>query len=435
VKKINLIVCAHSIYPDSPSSEGIVNKNWFEIIKTKTDNIYLVSALTIISKTNENLFITHNDWFSSFILKVAFASKMSIKGLFYGILNKVLHVIRVLPNGLSLYYYSWAKYNSLKSFQILKKHSDIVIWTRITPTFSLLPILIKWEKITFPLIININDPIENNLLNSASIEEKILYKTKNKAQCWTFPSQQLANEIALKFDLDITRCFVIPHAMRSAKNIYYGNPNKKRKLNFLYTGTFYKSAFTTILKNDLIKFSKSELAKEVNFTFVLSQYNQNSIDWIKEAIPSAIIKTKLTREEVLQLNENADCMMIMDAISHKNLLKGKFIEAISHGLPVFAITYENSVMDKVTKEYGCSPAYQNTNDDVFFKLNELVYNLRKDDWCNVFFKKRTSVMNKISEDTIAEISMDIIEFAYNRYHWQQDLTKPEPKIKNNYSWP
>ena len=65
--------------------------------------------------------------------------------------------------------------------------------------------------------------------------------------------------IAEKYNLDKERCFVIPHAYTPFNSCY--TRKKGDIIKILYTGTFYKSAFTKEFKreeiNKLIYYRKS----------------------------------------------------------------------------------------------------------------------------------------------------------------------------------
>jgi glycosyltransferase involved in cell wall biosynthesis len=435
IKKSRLIVCAHAVYPDTPSSEGIVNKNWLAILQDHELNCTLISAATTIAVVKDSMPKTYQSRYLAFLWQLFLAPKTSVHGLLYKVMNKIAIKLGWLPKRVSLYFYLWSKANKKRLLLALMHRTDLVVWARVISTFSLLPVLAAWKKKPFPLIINVNDPIENYFHEVLSLEEKLFLKTRNKAQCWTFPSKDLAIEVAKKFDLDTNRCFVIPHAMRKQEQLYLGPKDKDKKLNFIYTGTFYKTAFSDAFKKDLKKFSKSALSEQVTFTFILSQFDDYALQWIKNTLPSASIKTKLAREAVLQITAKADCMIVTDAQHHKALLKGKLIEAIAQGTPIFAVTYQNSVMDRVVTEYGCTPAYQDINHDVYEKLVALTQNLKKQEWCDSFFEKRKNIMQKISEENIAKTSLTIMEYAQNRFSWQQGQTNSEPIPPSDYNWP
>ncbi|RTZ06501.1 hypothetical protein EKL98_04435 [Flavobacterium bomense] len=431
-----IIVCAHCVYPQIISSEGIVNRNWFDILNQRYSNLELLSSEKSVKIIKNKYFISVDDNRLKALYYWSKLPKRSPLGLLYRILNKLYLKIFNFSKERSLYQTIWVKIQTKNILKISDASlENIVYWSRILPTFSVLPILYVWKEKRIPFVVNINDPFQNNLDGGLNYDENILIETVEKAQCWTFPSQRLAASMANKYNLDITRCFVIPHAMRKQEKIYDCKKNIKRKLKFVYTGTFYKSAFTNTFGNELRKFSMTEEMKKVEFIFILSQYDDFALQWINENIPNVTIHLKLDRDRVLKITSNADCMLVIDSITHQELLKGKLVEAISQGLPILAITYENSVMDSVVKEYGGISSYQNIESDISVKLNNMVRNLEDYIWRFDFCKKRRVVMEKISEENIIKATIEITQFALERFLWKEGRIIKEPKAPTNYNWP
>lgn len=431
-----IVVCAHSVYPHIQSSEGIVNRNWVDILCEKHGRIGLLSSEKSILIINSKELISINNNILKTFYYWSKSPKNSFAGLLYRILNKISLKVFNLPKESSLYEILWIKIQTKNILKISTSDiKDTVYWSRILPAFSILPILNVWKKKKIPFIININDPFQNNLKTGFTYDEKILMETVDKSQCWTFPSQRLAILMADKYNLDKNRCFVIPHAMRKQDKIYNSNKLVEEKLKLVYTGTFYKNAFTESFGIELMKFSISEEMKKVEFIFILSQYDDFSLQWINKNIPNAIIYTKLDRDKVLEITDKADCMLVIDSITHQDLLKGKLIEAISQGLPVLAVTYQNSVMDNVVKEYGGISSYQNIENDISNKLRGLVTNLENKKWLSEFYETRKRVMEKISEEYIARATIEISQFALERFLWQEGKSLKEPIVPINYDWP
>lgn len=429
-----IIVCAYALYPEIKSSEGIVNKNWIDIIaKNYQTLIVLASAknqyfINNISKKNT---ITTN-WKLKLLSK-SLTNKKNLKSFVYKILDKLF----LFSNkDVSFNQFLWSKiqYQTIKN-SYNKLDRNTIFWVRIHPVFSIKPVLKFYKKQEIPFIININDPIEIISNNQVNYEEQIFLETINYAQCWTFPSQRLAKAISDKYKLDQNRCFVIPHAMPDVEILYKKTKSENQKLNFYYTGTFYKSAFSEMLCSELIKFFRSEESKKIEFTFILSQFDQDSLEWIKTNFPNSKILTKLSREQVLEITSDADCMLVLDSVLHQDLLKGKLIEAISQGIPVFAITYQDSVMDKVVNEYGSISSYQNVQNDISDKLSQMIQNISDDKWLENFYENRKTVLEKISEKNIAKITNQITEFALYRFLWQQKKLDGQPEIPKNSQWP
>ncbi len=431
-----IIVCTHCFYPQIKSSEGIVNKNWFDILNTRYHNWALLSSVKSIEIKDNNQLISIDNKNLKFFYKWSKFHKNSLVGLLYRILNKICLKIFNLPKESSLYQILWVKTHTKNILKIINNDiGNTVFWVRILPIFSILPILYAWNQKRIPFIVNINDPFQNNLNSELSYDEKILIESVEKTQCWTFPSQRLAVFMANKYNLDLNRCFVIPHAMREQEKIYESERLVEGKLKFVYTGTFYKSAFTDSFGIELLKFSISEEMKKVEFIFILSQYDDYSLKWINKNIPNAIIYTKLDRDKVLEITAKADCMLVIDSITHQDLLKGKLIEAISQGLPIIAITYLNSVMDNVVKEYGGISSYQNIENDISDKLRSVVTNLESIMWRSNFCKKRKVVMGKISEESIVKATIEITQYAMERFLWQEGKSTNEPIAPITYNWP
>ena len=423
-----IITSTYSIHPDQKSSEAIVNKNWLDILAKKGRILYVISAFNnyLFKKEKVRNLKKHNT--SAFLFKIS-KQKKGFGNLAYKILNKFNKA--VFGTNRTLLESVWIKNQSKILNNTLTE--DDVVWSRILPTLSIVPILNVYNKKPFPFIVNVNDPINASGFNKNNLDrdQHLFLQTKDIAQAWTFPSSKLADSMAINYNLDRQRCFVIPHAMRKVDNLYKRNIDKET-INFLYTGTFYKSAFTDEFKNSLIHFNTLEEAKKVNFTFVLSQFDKESIAWLKASIPNVILKFKIERVEVLELVKKSDCMFVVDSILHSELLKGKLIEALSFGVPVFGVTYPNSIMDKVVSNYGSISAYQNENDDILNKMKLFVANINNEDWLSTFYNQRTNVLDKISEDYIADATNLITTFAYQRFYKVQQETIQVPKQLN---WP
>jgi glycosyltransferase involved in cell wall biosynthesis len=408
-----MIVSAFSIYPDHKSSEGIVNKNWIDILSKNND------LLTVLSP---------NKMFLNLYTK-AKQKKLTSGNLPYKVFNKFY----ILFFNISFHNNYWIEHQKKELIKNLKNNE--IVWVRILPITSLIPITRAYQKTKFPYIININDPLiigKDNIVTT-SFDEKELIRSKNTAQAWTFPSLSLANYMANLYGLDKTRCFVIPHAMMENKILYNRNDTSK-KVRILYTGTFYKSAFTNKLKLAIKEFCTSKEYNSVEFTFVLSQFDNDSIKWLKDTIPNVNLKFKLDRSEVIELIKNHDCMFVVDSKNHTHLLKGKLIEAISFGIPIFAATYKNSVMDLIVLEYGGVSAYQDITSDVQKKMINLTQTILSQEFFKKFYDSRMLVLEKISEEKIYRATSDITNFAYNRFHnLKQEVS--QAYLKEKYSWP
>ena len=432
----NIIVCSHDVYPHIKSSEGIVNRNWFDVLSEKYNNLGLLSSDKSIKIIKNNRLISVDNNVLKTLYYWSKLPKNTFLGFLYRIINKISLKLFALSKESSLYQIIWVKIQTGCIHRISNSSlENTVFWSRILPTFSILPVINAWNRKKIPFIVNINDPFQNNLKNGYSYDEKVFLETVDKAQCWTFPSKRLALFMANIYNLDKNRCFVIPHAMREQGKIYDGEKQVEGKLKFVYTGTFYKSAFTESFGIELLKFSSSEEFKKIEFIFILSQYDNFSLQWIKKNIPNAIIHTKLDRDKVLKITADADCMLVIDSIIHQDLLKGKLIEAISQGLPILAVTYPNSVMDNVVKEYGGISSYQNIENDILDKLTSLGKKLESRKWRSDFCKKRRIVMEKISEENIAKATIEITQYALERFLWKEGKIEKEPIAPINYNWP
>ena len=125
-------------------------------------------------------------------------------------------------------------------------------------------------------------------------------------------------------------------------------------------------------------------------------------------------------------------MFVVDSILHGELLKGKLIEALSFGVPVFGVTYTDSIMDKVVNAYGSVSAYQNEKDDILNKMKFFVNNINSLNWLNAFYKQRTTALDKISEDYIADATQLVTTFAFNRFNNESEESIVAPQQLN---WP
>ncbi len=412
MKNLKVVICAFAVYPHVLSSEGIVNANWISVLTNKYQCLILSVYQSISKKrvVGETFINSNSNNFLKFISNYK-RSKNTLVIISYRILNKAF----LLVTRDHFQTFIWNRKQTKSLNLISNQEIKFIVWARVLPVFSLRPILNSYQKRPFPLIINVNDPFEFDNYNTTS--PTTFTKLINYTQCWTFPSWSLAQRTIKNYKLDAKRCFVIPHAMEKQEVLYEGKTNfPDRKLKFIYTGTFYKSAFTDNLKNALIEFSNRNYSFEKEFIFILSQYDKESIQWLKKSIQDVKILTKLRREEVLIELSRADCVLAIDADSHKELLKGKLMEAISFGLPILGITYKDSVMEKVVLEYGGFCSYQNSHNDILDTFENACNCLKSEDWHNTFYIKRKTVMNKVSSDKILEISDQIINFAYKRFN-------------------
>lgn len=402
-----IIIFAYAVYPNIQSSEGIVNRNWIDIISKNNDLVVLDSESTQYYENND--FIIREDLFLK-KLKHVIKKKVIILFFLFRFSNKIFKLLAINKKVNNLYTFLWVKRQKGK---ILRNHiidSNSVFWARLLPTFSLLPLLQYHHEMKIPIIVNVNDPLEDDLFS-----EELILRSKPIVQSWTFPSYQLAKYFSEKYQIEIDNCFVIPHAMKEQRGLYQNSFNKE-VLNFLYTGTFYKGAFTETFLRQLSDFSKTELYCEVQFTFVLSQYDSDSLQLLKEVLPNIRILTNLSREEVLDMIIDADCMFVVDAKNHINLLKGKLAEAISFGLPVFSVSYEGSVMDEIVSNYGGFSSYQDVENQILIDLQEAVVNLKDNNWNREFLEKRIEIMNYFSERNISDLTNMITNLTINRFN-------------------
>lgn len=404
MERNRIIVVAYAVYPNIKSSEGIVNRNWIDIVSNNNDVVIFDSES--IQYLDHNNFNLKEDFFLK-SLKEIVKNKKSRFHFLYRLLNKIFRLIIRNKKGANLYHYLWVirqkKYIEREQFN----DSNTVFWARLLPTFSLLPLLQIYQKKKIPIIVNVNDPLENDLFSEA-----IILKSKSIVKFWTFPSYVLAKEFSDKYLIDINKCLVIPHAMREQKYLYQ-NSFEKDKLTFLYTGTFYKGAFTESFLKQLNNFSRTEFYNQVQFTFILSQYDIESIELLNIALPNLTVLTNLSREEVLKKVAEADCMLVVDAKEHVNLLKGKLAEAISFGIPIFSVSYKGSVMDEIVTKYGGFSSYQDEQNQILTDLKIAVSCLRNNNWNSNFLEKRVGVMDFFSEKNILELSNKIVEISKN----------------------
>ncbi|TRX16466.1 hypothetical protein FNW25_16685 [Flavobacterium franklandianum] len=56
-----IIVCAHCVYPQIISSEGIVNRNWFDILNQRYSNLELLSSEKSVKIIKNKYFISVDD--------------------------------------------------------------------------------------------------------------------------------------------------------------------------------------------------------------------------------------------------------------------------------------------------------------------------------------------------------------------------------------
>jgi hypothetical protein len=421
-----IIIISFAVYPDLKSSEGIVNNNWIEILK-KTSKCFVLSAFsTLFIKKIDFCFKNESSW----LLKKMYHLSISKKKLTVVILYKILNKITLFFSKFNLFQNLWIYYQTKKIVFLNNFLTDHIVWLRILPVWPLQIIENAYKKKSFPLIINCNDP-----LLAENIEEYHFKKSIKITQCWTFPSLKLAQFFSEKYNLDSNRCFVIPHAMRKQEIIFNEYIDRSVKLNYVYAGTFYKSAFTESFKKQLFDFGNSFIGKQVVFTFILSQYDQQSIKWLKSALPNLILKFEIDRLEVLEIIKKSDCVLVVDSEAHKILLKGKLIEAFSFGVPVFAITYQNSVMDVLVKKYGSFCGYHDIEGSILTNFFHIVENLKSDDWRIYFCEERKEILKMINEEKIFELTNSVNEFAYRRFLWEQKKAKDYPKRPKGIDWP
>jgi glycosyltransferase involved in cell wall biosynthesis len=431
-----IIVSAYCLYPDHKSSEGIVNKNWIDIVNEDSEHIKVVSQKKILAIDANKNFYNRKSRCLNILYKILKKPKKNLLKISYSICNKIFKLF-VKDKNLTLVNYLWVKKQTKQLNLLQNEVSNNVYWGRILPLISLEPILNIYKKEKVPFIVNVNDPIVfNSDKGNSSQEEQVFINTINRAQCWTFPSQKLAAYFSEKYKLELSRCFVIPHAMRQ-QDILYGDYQKSinQKIKIIYTGTFYKSAFTKEFSEGLKRFCQLKESENIEFTFILSQYDNESIKWLKESIKDVKILTKLQREEVLEITSKANCVLVVDAITHSNLLKGKFVEAMSFGIPVLAVTYKNSVMDNVVREYGSFSAYQDVENDIFEKLKLANTMINSEKWNESFIMKRETVMAKISEESIQTTTQQIVAYAKNRFLWEKGELTIKPIAPSNCNWP
>ncbi|MCG2419883.1 hypothetical protein K8089_12705 [Aequorivita sp. F47161] len=430
MKNLKLVVSSYAIYPDIKSSEGIVNKNWLTLLGRKTPTLFLSAkkSIAIGNKKDKSKSRVETNIFLNTLYFLSKTDNLPIKYCY-----KIINFLFFKAFNVSLQNYFWSKYQKYILFNFVR-NNNCVVWVRILPLLSLRPVLDVYKKKEFPIILNINDPIEFETQQDNN-SDHYFKESISSVQCWTFPSNALANRTIMRYKLDKERCFVLPHAMERQAILYDGIKNKNRKIKLIYTGTFYKSAFSENFRMALKKFCGTEASRSVEFVFILSQFDKQSIKWLKETITNLIIHNNLDRKEVLMHLSNSDCVLAVDSEGHKELLKGKVAEAVSFGLPILGITYQGSVMEKVLLEYCGYCSYQTDSENIFKALLLVCSNLRNKEWKQHFFIKRNLVMEKLSEEKIILYSNKIIEFAYNRFQMLDNRYVEDIEVPNIPQWP
>lgn len=427
-----MLVDAFAVYPEIKSSEGIVNKNWINLLRKSGLDVSLVSAFSRLSVTNGSKV-------SKLLLILFWLSKLpsrSFLGFSYRIAQKLISPVIQNPN---LFMHVWMNIQAKSYRAFLSMRSEAVVWVRILPVSSLENTLRQWHFQKFPLVININDPIALHSLHKPYLQlpdtndHHLLKQTKDVAQCWTFPSHKLANKIASLYSLDVSRCFVVPHATTDIEHKYTFK-EQPATIRFIYTGTFYRSGFSEALKKDLASFAASN-TQDVSFTFILSQYDDYSIDWLKSNFEGCTILRGLTHEESLQHLYQADCALVIDGEHHEDLLKGKLTEAISFGIPILAITYPDSAMDSLVTEYGGVCAYHNIESDIFNKISAISTYFQHSDWQQQFLTTRSNTIQKLNEYSIMERTVSINNYALQRFKWVSNKQHTEPTLPELTRWP
>ncbi|AMS26250.1 hypothetical protein AEM51_03670 [Bacteroidetes bacterium UKL13-3] len=431
--KTSLLIDAFAVYPETKSSEGIVNANWIAIMQKSGRKVSVISAFTGMGAKEASK--------GSTLLKTLFnfskKSTRTLSGLTFRLLQKIL----LFQTGESnLFLRIWRKHHHQSLTTFLDNNPDSVVWVRILPCYSLYTILSVWNRKPFAFIVNINDPIDVKTLEDLTQpvpdwgDHQLLKQTRDCAQCWTFPSAKLATKISTLYGLDPDRCFVLPHVSRDSESLY-SFPSETRNIRFIYSGTFYRSAFSKAVQEELRQFAQSSIGQKCDFRFLLSQYDDYSIEWLKSTFHQCTIQMGVTHEESLTFLRQSDCSLVFDGPLHSDLLKGKLTEAISDGIPIFAITAAQSSMDKLVLEYGGMTATPESRGDIEKKLVAVCEQFQQPAQQKVFYDKRKKVISQLSEQAIETKTNQLIEYAHKRFEWKIRHQSPEPSIPELVQWP
>ena len=423
---INLLIDAFAVYPETKSSEGIVNSNWIAILNKSEKKVSVISAFKGLGQDGQAEELA--------LIKTVFTlSKKSAK-TFGGFTFRLLQKMVLFGTGESnLFIRMWRKQHAQSLSTYLDKNPFSLVWVRALPCHSLENILSIWQKKPFAFIVNINDPIDVETLEDITKsvpdtgDHRLLKRTHNCAQCWTFPSAKLATKISTLYGLDPKRCFVLPHASKDIDS-KYSFPSEVRNIRFIYSGTFYRSAFSKNVQEELRAFAQSSIGRKCDFLFLLSQYDNQSIEGLKSTFDKCTIKVGVTHEESLIHLQQSDCSIVIDGQMHSDLLKGKLTEAISFGIPILSITTANSAMDKLVVEYGGVSASPEHPGNIKEKLFAVCEQFQQPAQQKLFYDKRSEVISQLSEHLIQTKTNQLIEYAYKRFEWTINHQSPEPSI-------
>ncbi|WGK63803.1 hypothetical protein [Croceiramulus getboli] len=437
-----LIVLAYSIYPEISSSEGIVNRNWLEALDNTEISSLIFSKLTTNCVTRDPLGMivisSREDKKLKVLAQLSKNKKSVLANKIYKAANKIIQAFS--RHNLSLNEYAWGRFQSSRLKKIASAtNGNYPIWMRVLPGMSMLPIYMAIKHIDTPLLINFNDPFSLEDLNHSKAYKKydsIVIQMRDRIQCYTFPSWPLALRIASRYNLDLEQCFVIPHATDFND---YGNLTKPlesdRNIILSYAGTLYQSAFSEELSSAIAEHNGKIGTRFFELQFIISQYTSENLNWLKKNFSGLSIYKRLDRPDVLNKLKDSDIILIVESKDHKDLLKGKLVEAIALGKPIFCITSKASVTEKIALEYGGFVAYADEPETILEQLNLISKCLSDPKWVNEFNLKKERVREKLSNRNIAKKSLQILKFAADLYRWEKGILETRPDTPLLPRWP
>ena len=307
----------------------------------------------------------------------------------YSVGNKFTRIADTLVSTLIMGYplegVRWAKRAYKKALELhIRNQYDVVI-SRSPSDISHLAAY-KFSKETgVKLISNWNDPVvhiwpEPYTKDLSWIKKKLYNNFTNKiishADINTFPSEDLKNYFLSFFKkLDEKKCHVIPHIGFLSINIDKSF-DETSSFKMCHAGNLSVERNPELIFQAIVKF----ISKNNNDTItvdLLGVANDNLLNLIKNYSLEKNIKFigSLPYMDALKEMSKYDVLLIIEAdLKDGIFLPTKVIDYAQLGIPLLAITPNNSCVDKLIKKYGGGESSDCSSVDSIYEAIQKMYN-------------------------------------------------------------
>lgn len=234
---------------------------------------------------------------------------------------------------------------------------DLVVWARGLPESSLAAALAARRRRAFPLVCSLGDPLPPVRGPWTGTDARVARLARHQvralgrlADAWTFPSRDVADEVAAAGGLDTTRCFVLPHLVAEPARSDDGAaavPGPTHLPTVAYAG----SAYRWLVEGPLLRaLGRAAHDGRLRLQLALRDADEAALAAVEHAAPSATVHLDLSPRDAAVLVAEADAVLVPGP--RADLLYTKVVEALRHAKPVLSVTPEDGTTARLVREAG-----------------------------------------------------------------------------------